>query len=38
MKPTRVRPFIEPHCPWCSKSQNWPDAHGIPLPFQPSLR
>jgi glutaredoxin len=37
MKPTRVRLFIKPYCPWCSKAQDWLDVRGIPLPFQASL-
>lgn len=26
MKPTRVRLFIKPYCPWCSKAEAWLDA------------
>ena len=29
MKPTRVRLFIKPYCPWCSKAQDWLDARGV---------
>ncbi len=29
MKPTRVRLFIKPYCPWCSKAEDWLDARGV---------
>ena len=29
MKPTRVRLFIKPYCPWCSKAEAWLDARGV---------
>jgi glutaredoxin 3 len=29
MKPTRVRLFIKPYCPWCSKAKDWLDARGV---------
>ena len=29
MKPTRVRLFIKPYCPWCSKATDWLDARGV---------
>ncbi len=38
LKPTRVRLFIKPYCPWCSKAEAWLNARGIPLPFPQPLR
>lgn len=29
MKPARVRLFIKPYCPWCSKAQDWLDTRGV---------
>lgn len=29
MKPSSVRLFIKPGCPWCDEASEWLDRHGI---------
>jgi glutaredoxin 3 len=29
MKPTHVRLFIKPYCPWCHKATDWLDVRGV---------
>ena len=30
MKPSSIRLFIKPGCPWCDDAIDWLDARGIP--------
>ncbi len=29
MKPTSIRLFVKPGCPWCSEAEEWLDERGI---------
>jgi glutaredoxin 3 len=30
VKPTTIRLFIKPYCPWCHKAMRWLEERGIP--------